>query len=105
MRDRYTATPTTSDPSSRHEKEAELYADLESAKIEYETASEDYKRALVYWDEIRQVNLPGAQRILPAPEVSVSQAVKFEHDAFEKYRLAVDAFNRFLNGNLSRTAR
>ena len=83
MRDRYTATPPTSGLSSKQEKEAELYADLEAAKIEYETASEDYKRTLVYWDEVR----PAAQRILPAREVSVSQAVKFERDAFEKYRL------------------
>jgi hypothetical protein len=45
-----------SDLSTKHQIETQLHGKLEAARIEYESASEDYRHALKNCDELRWTN-------------------------------------------------
>jgi hypothetical protein len=96
MPDRRTATIPTL--STKRQIETQLHAQLEAARIKYESASEGYKGALKDCDDVRLTNRDGNGNGASPPKVgqSVSEAVKAQHDAFEEYRLALDTFNKFI---------
>jgi hypothetical protein len=98
LREAGTTKTTLLDLSSKRQIEAELHEKLEGARIEYESASEGYKRALKRCDEVRLTNRDGDGSGVSqaAVEQPVSQALNSQHDAFEKYRRTLDDFNKFL---------
>jgi hypothetical protein len=87
-----------SDLSTKHQIETQLHGKLETARIEYESASEDYKRALKNCDELRRTNLrdENGNGSHPTVEPSASQAISSQRHAYEKYRRALDEFNKFI---------
>jgi hypothetical protein len=90
---------TTTSISSKRQIEAGLHEKLETARIEYESASKDYKRALKHCDEARSTNSSdgnGNGHSRRASEPSTSQAIATQRHAFEKYRRALDEFNKFI---------
>ena len=84
---------------TKHQIETQLHAKLEAARIEYESASEDYKRALKHCDELRRASHSdggNGNDSQPRMEPSASQSVSHQRHAFEKYRRALDEFNKFI---------
>jgi hypothetical protein len=99
MPDRHTANPTAPGVSTKRQIETQLHAKLETAKTGYESVSEAHQLTLKHCEELRLKNhLDGNGNGHQAPYVgtSISQTGKAQRDAFEKYRRALDEFNRFI---------
>ena len=83
--------------STKHQIEAELHAKLEAARIEYESASEAYQEALKRCDELAPIRLNENGNGKPhSARQSATEAVSDQRHAFEKYRRALDDFNKFI---------
>ena len=82
----------------RREIETQLHTRLEAAKAKYESASDQYKHAIKRCDELRMksVSGDGDGSSQPTAEMSVSKALKAQHDAFDFHRQALEEFNKFI---------
>ena len=88
MPDRSIVSSNIPDLSALRQIETQLHTKVEAARIEYQFASEIYKRTLSqrYGNGDSQLTI----------ETSISQVTKAQRKAFEKYRRALDEFNKFI---------
>ena len=87
-------------PDNREIEEC-LLNKLEAAKSGYEQVSQQYKRAIKHCEELalKVPHLPdgdGDGYLPPTIELTVSQAIKAQYEAFKNYRLKLEQFNNFL---------
>ena len=97
--------PPKSDFSKQAEIEERLTAELQAARLTFDFATEQYKRAVQGPGKLGLNHPDGQHRFQSLDGIpSLTEASNSQRDAFEKYQRALEAFNKFVRrGELPNT--